>query len=348
MRRREGRCVKKRINLYRVLRWKCRRSEIIGQIRDILWCGRTGFDVIGTNTERSADGGMKPIEHRLVGMISRIRNITSVISADQITVYAAQASFFVIISAVPFISLLMSVIGLLIPADVRSVFQGISIPEQLASVLGTVLDELEDAPNVPLLSVSAVTTLWTASKGTAAIRAGLETVYRAKPARGFFRNKIKSLISTLISIVLTVAVVVLLLFGTFLAELIGFPHNTALILRLRFPVIFALMCFVFCIMYSATARRSHAIRSGFWSHLPGAVFAAVGWVLFSFFYSLYITFFPNASVIYGGLAAVCLIMLWIYFCTVILLLGAEVNRLFFARQNRSGSNSALLANDRHL
>ncbi|MBQ8401384.1 MAG: YihY/virulence factor BrkB family protein, partial [Clostridia bacterium] len=81
-------------------------------------------------------------------------------------------------------------------------------------------------------------------------------------------------------------------------------------------------------------RRSRSIRSEFFSHLPGAVFAAVGWVLFSFFYSLYITYFPNASVIYGGLAAVCLIMLWIYFCTIILLLGAEVNKLFIVWQKR--------------
>ena len=277
---------------------------------------------------------MKPFQHRRAGMIPFVRNIASMITADKITVYAAQASFFVIISAVPFISLLVSIIGLLIPADVRSIFSDISIPESLASVVGTVLDDLRDAPNVPLLSVSAVTTLWTASKGTAAIRNGLETVYHAESSRGFVRNKIASLISTLLSIVLIIAVVVLLLFGRFLADLIGISHITTIIMRLRFPVAFALMCILFSIMYSATARRSRSIRSEIFSHLPGAVFAAVGWVLFSFFYSLYITYFPNASVIYGGLAAVCLIMLWLYFCTIILLLGAEVNKLFIVWQKR--------------
>lgn len=277
---------------------------------------------------------MKTIPHRLAGIIPLIRNIAAMITADKITVYAAQASFFVIISAVPFISLLISIIGLLIPADVRSVFDDFSLPESLAAVVGTVLDDLRDAPNVPLLSISAVTTLWTASKGTAAIRTGLETVYHAESSRGFVRNKIASLISTLLFIVLIIAAVVLLLFGNFLAELIGISHITTLIKRLRFPVAFALMCVVFSIMYSATARRSRSLRANILAHLPGAVFAAVGWILFSFFYSLYITYFPNASVIYGGLAAVCLIMLWIYFCTIILLLGAEVNKLFFVWQKQ--------------
>lgn len=256
------------------------------------------------------------------------------ITADKITVYAAQASFFVIISAVPFISLLVSIIGLLIPADARSIFSDISLPDSLASVVGTVLDDLRDAPNVPLLSVSAVTTLWTASKGTAAIRNGLETVYHAESTRGFVMNKIRSLINTLLFIVLIIIVVVILLFGNFLSELIGISHITTLIMRLRFPVAFALMCVVFSIMYSVTAKRSRSVRANILAHLPGAVFAAVGWVLFSFFYSLYITYFPNASYIYGGLAAVCLIMLWIYFCTIILLLGAEVNKLYFLWRKR--------------
>ena len=42
----------------------------------------------------------------------------------------------------------------------------------------------------------------------------------------------------------------------------------------------------------------------------------------------------SGNILNGGLAAVCLIMLWIYFCTIILLLGAEVNKLFFVWQKR--------------
>ena len=49
-----------------------------------------------------------------------------------------------------------------------------------------------------------------------------------------------------------------------------------------------------------------------------------------FFYSLYIKYSPNASYIYGGLAAICLIMLWLYFCMIIFLCGAEVNKLWAA------------------
>lgn len=271
-------------------------------------------------------------------ILPRVRPIISMITGDKITVYAAQASFFVIISAVPFLSLLVSVIGLLLPADVQDIFADIKVPQSLVSVLGSALDNIRDAPNVSLLSLSAVTTLWSASKGSAAIRNGLETVYHAGAARGFIMRRLRSLISTLLFIVLIIAVIVVLLFGNFISDLLGIYHITDVIMWLRFPVAFVLMCIVFCVMYSATAKRGRLVRSDFLVQLPGAVFSSVGWILFSFFYSLYITYFPNASYIYGGLAAVCLIMLWIYFCMIILLLGAEVNKLYFIWKSKKESS----------
>ena len=58
-------------------------------------------------------------------------------------------------------------------------------------------------------------------------------------------------------------------------------------------------------------------------------------MLYSYFYSLYIVYFPNASYIYGSLAAVILFMLWVYFCMIIFLVGAEINKIgFVMRKNR--------------
>lgn len=280
---------------------------------------------------------MKPIHPAIDKILLRIQPIVSMITGDKITVYAAQASFFVIISMVPFISLLVSVIGLLIPADVQSILDNIRIPDSLASVLGSALDNIRTAPNVSLLSVSAVTTLWSASKGTGAIRTGLETVYHAGSSRGFVMQKLWSLVSTLLFIALIIAIIVVLLFGNFISDLLSKYHIPDLIMWLRFPVAFVLMCSVFSLMYSATAKRGRLVRADLFAQLPGAVFSSVGWILFSFFYSLYITYFPNASYIYGGLAAICLIMLWIYVCMIILLLGAEVNKLYYIWKTQKSS-----------
>ena len=278
---------------------------------------------------------MKSHVYGLRTVIQYGQKVARQIADDKVTVYAAQASFFVIISAVPFISLLISIVGIVIPADLPDFFAGLPLPEGFTAVFDTVLDELRTAPNVSLLSVSAVTTLWSASRGISAIRSGLERVYRAGHTKGFFAHRFKSLVSTLVFIAIITAAVTLILFGDSLGRWLRIVKISDFIFRLRTPMFTAALCFLFTFMYSSTARRSSRIKNGFLPHFPGAVFASVGWTLFSYFYSLYITHFPNASYIYGSLAAICLIMLWLYFCMIILLLGAEVNKLWFSGQNPS-------------
>ncbi len=267
-------------------------------------------------------------------MIRFVQDVIRPIADDKVTVYAAQASFFVIISAVPFISLLISIAGLVLPAEIPDIFSGLPLPEGISAFFDILLDELHTAPNVSLLSVSAVTTLWSASRGISAIRSGLERVYRAGHTKGFFAHRLKSLVSTLIFIAIITAAVTLMLFGDSLGKWLRIAKISDVLFRLRTPLFTAALCALFTFMYSSTARRSSRIKNGFLPHFPGAVFASVGWTLFSYFYSLYITHFPNASYIYGSLAAICLIMLWLYFCMIILLLGAEVNKFLSEKENR--------------
>ncbi|MBQ4355006.1 MAG: YihY/virulence factor BrkB family protein [Clostridia bacterium] len=249
------------------------------------------------------------------------RRIAAVLREDRVSVYAAQASFFVITSAVPFLSLLFALAGIFLPeSDLSGQF-----PENLPGIFS----ELKNAPNVPLLSLSAVTTLWSASRGMAAVRAGIESVYRADAVEGFFRRRIRSVLSTLLFIAMLVASAALLLFGDYLSVLFG-KYIPLSFEKFRTPLFILTMTGIFTAVYLSVARRSAYVRHHISGHLPGALFSSAGWILFSYFYSLYIRHFPRASAVYGSLAAVCLMMLWLYFCMCILLFGAVINKLWFA------------------
>ncbi|MGN0974473.1 MAG: YihY/virulence factor BrkB family protein [Gemmiger sp.] len=285
--------------------------------------------------------------------VKAARDFAHTVSEDKVTVYAAQASFFVIISAVPFLSLLISIVSLVIRTDLSGVLTAYPLSEDLSELLGPIIKDLETAPQVSLLSLSAITALWSASKGISAIRAGLESIYHADAPSGYFLQRLKSLVNTLIFILLILFTVVLLLFGDFLfglfrkLPLLGRLTSLDLggiSLRWRTPFLILFMCVVFTAMYASTAKRSrnvHGLKTSILPHLPGALVASVGWILFSFFYSLYLRYFPNASYIYGSLAALCLIMLWLYFCMTIFLLGAEVNKLLFGKRTASPAGSAV-------
>lgn len=283
---------------------------------------------------------MKSRVYKISKFMLRLIDICRQIADDKIAVYAAQASFFVIISAVPFISLLISIISIAIPAELPDISSMFTVSDTAMDMLESVVTQLKSAPNVSLLSISAVTTLWSASKGIAAIRSGIEKVYHARHSENMLSHRLKSLITTLIFMLLIVGVVVLLLFGNFIFGLIGFIIPTEAIMNLRTPFLAAFMCIVFTVMYCSTAKRSVIMPSKFLSHLPGAALSSVGWILYSYFYSLYIKHFPSASYVYGGLAAVCLIMLWLYFCMMILLLGAELNKVIVVMRKRKLEEAA--------
>ena len=120
-----------------------------------------------------------------------------------------------------------------------------------------------------------------------------------------------------------------LLFGEAIVKALYLTKVINVFVHINPIVLFVVMCFVFDIIYMSTAKHSknEYIRSGIKSHMPGAIFATMGWMLFSSGYALYIHYFPSASAIYGSLTAVCLIMLWLYVCVMILLIGAEINKL---------------------
>ena len=61
--------------------------------------------------------------------------------------------------------------------------------------------------------------------------------------------------------------------------------------------------------------------------LPGAVFTACGWLLMSFVFSVYLDIFTGFTDMYGSLTTIILIMLWLYFCMYVILLGGELNAL---------------------
>jgi len=257
------------------------------------------------------------------------KNLIASTDRDRVFLYAAQASYFVIVSAIPFLCLVISVVSFFIPADIYSIFDNYNLPKEFEGLIREIINQLLATQKVSLLSISALIALWTASRGSDALRAGLERVYEVPRSKKIFKQQVLSFVNTIILIVIILVNVIVLLFGEPIIRALHLTAAVDFIMRLSPVILFVGMCFIFDIIYMSTAKHSknERIRSGIKSHMPGAVFATVGWMLFSYGYALYIQYFPSASAIYGSLTAVCLIMLWMYVCVIILLLGAEVNKL---------------------
>jgi membrane protein len=236
---------------------------------------------------------------------------------------------------VPFLSLLIAIIGVFLPQDISP--GTIDLGE--GGFVSFLFGEIGGAPSLSLISLSAVTSLWSASRGVGAVRSGIETVYHARRGKNYLERRIKSLLSTIIFIALLTSIASLLLFGDLVLRLLD-DNVSQIVYTLKTPLFITIVTVLFTCVYSSIAKRSDSVRHGFLCHVPGALFSSIGWVVFSYLYSLYIANFPGASYIYGSLAAICLIMLWIYICMIILLLGAEVNKLFLATEKHAKQGDA--------
>jgi len=268
--------------------------------------------------------------------IAKIKAILKTFEDDKLKVYAAQASFFIIISAIPFIMLLISLSRYILPIEITDMLSAAEsvIPSTYDDYMSTIMDEIFTRSALPLASVTAVMTLWSASRGLNAVGSGIRNVYGRKTGSNFVFNIIRSIIYTATFILILVISLVVLVFGREIGYILSenFMVLSAIfniIISCRVIIFLAVLTIFFSILYSTMINfgfRGNERIAKFRDQLPGAFVAAIGWVVYSFFYSLYLRFFPSASYIYGSLAAVVLLMLWLYFCMIILLVGAEVNK----------------------
>ena len=60
--------------------------------------------------------------------------------------------------------------------------------------------------------------------------------------------------------------------------------------------------------------------------MPGAAFTTILWMLLSFCVSSYINLVGINTYMYGSLASVILMALWLYMCMYVMLIGAEINK----------------------
>lgn len=274
-------------------------------------------------------------------------NISRLFKRDQVPVFAAGSSFFLLLSAVPFLMLLLSVGQVLFPFSGQELFHLVQnvIPQDLLPLIRSVMDQLANEGSIPLLSVTAVTALWSASRGMASLERGIAGVYEVDVSRGFIRDVLRSFLYTVGFIALLLVTQLLLVFGVQIADTL-MHHFPALetpltqIMNARGLSIFVILSLFFTlfhrlILYRAYTKEDRPLV------FPGAVLSAGGWMLFSFLYSLYIRYFPRASYLYGGLALLLIMMLWVYFCMIILLCGAEVNKILHRAVRNSGYIASL-------
>ena len=259
--------------------------------------------------------------HLALGFMERMRK-------DHVSAYAAQAAYFLIMSFIPFVLFLTAIVQYT-PLTYREVRQAIMsvVPENLQGfVLNIVAEVFSKSAVLPL---SALVALWSSGKGMQALINGLNTIYHVKETRNWLVNRIYSMFYMFLFVLALIASLLLLVMGNRIHVLISgyvpFLGNViGRILGAKTFLVFVMLFFVFLVLYRYLPNRRASLKS----QVPGAFLTAVAWSVFSYLFSLYFTFFPDFSIMYGSLSTLILVMVWLYFCMNLLLYGAEINAYF--------------------
>ncbi|MBQ2160870.1 MAG: YihY family inner membrane protein [Firmicutes bacterium] len=259
----------------------------------------------------------------------------------EMTVYSGNATLFIITAAFPFIMLIIAIVNMLpgySPKDVTEMFFKI-LPDldSLKEFVEAMIVNLKNQSGGILASAAALTTLWSASQGVAAIQAGLNKLDGSQTGKGIL-NIIKRLVCTLLLVVLFPALLVFEVLGESIKgvinnimEKIGLESIDSLlssILDLSLIIILLAALIVILFIYAYLPAQKHSLKS----MLPGTIFCVVGWIVFTELFAFFIPRFYHASSLYGSLASLFLALLWIRIIIMILFFGGALNKALQDKQ----------------
>ncbi len=272
------------------------------------------------------------------GAFSLLRRVTLTLRDDRINAYAAESAFFMALSAIPLLTLTVTAARLFITEPVYDYMSRLA--ELVPGIIGEYIESeflsFAEYPTPAPLSVSALTLVWGASRGVRAVRRGVRSVY-GETGGSAVGEIIKGLAFTLAFILIIVSVLVFFVFGEALSEMAGEDTAAAAIFDAASalsPVLslFSLTAFFTVTLRTFTPHGDEGRRLAI--YFPGAAFAASGWTLSSCIFSVFVSDFSDMPHIYGSLAAIAVLMLWLYMIMYILLLGAEVNKALARRHKK--------------
>jgi membrane protein len=279
---------------------------------------------------RVADPGIGDLSIRDYVAIT-IRAIKSGL-ADNVTNLAAAVAYNAFL-AIP--SVLLIALGgfslLAGPGAVHTITSHLSsvMPKAAVSLIGPSLARTTQATRggIAMVVVGVVLALWSLSGAMQTVMWAMNLAYEKDETRGFVKKRLVALVMILCAVVSFALVFILLILGphmtTWVASAIG--HDTAVTWVwwvAQWPILLAGLSTAFAI----TLYLAPNVVPPTWRFVtPGAVFAVVVWLIASGAFAFYTSRFASYNKTWGSLAAVIIMLTWLWLSSLALLLGAEIN-----------------------
>ncbi len=258
--------------------------------------------------------------------------------------FASQIAFFFFISLFPFITVFVTFAGGLIPIDsLTEVMSGWKTVPKEVKVLIITFVQTAKSQHLSILSLSFLAILWSTSRAYYALSHALNAAQGLDRAPNYWLARFKGLGYTLaLSFVLTfaflIATITPLLSKPIVSWFVGIVQlpnfYTALFLIGKWLFYMFVLALLILISYAFVPNK----RQPLISLIPGVCVTVLGWWFETLLFNTFVLRFTRFSLIYGTLATVVIVLMWLYTLAGTLIFGAHVNALLL-NDKKSGPMS---------
>lgn len=258
---------------------------------------------------------------RIYRCLSKVSKVTS---DKKIDVYSATAAFYIYMSFIPFLLILLSTIKYLpfTKSDLLTFIDGV-LPVELNSMMIFIIDELYSR-GIGTLSVSIVAAIWASAKGVFGITKGLNEITGVKEKRSDLFFRARSAITTVFLMLGMILMLVISVFGNMITNVVSryviIPQTLSSLIEVKNIIMFVVLFILYMFFYCVLPYRKIRILS----QVYGAAAASLLWILFTKIFSLYLSTFTGYSM-YGSFAVILVIGIWLYVGMYFMFLGALLN-----------------------
>ena len=266
-------------------------------------------------------------------LIDLVKKVLKISSDQDLAVYAGNATLYIMMSVIPMLMVVIAAVSVMpwfTSADFRNLlFEYLPDIPEIQNLISNIITNLNGQSSSFVASLSALTSIWSASSGISAIQKGLKKMYLV-PSFGI-KDKVLAVIYTFLFAVQLLSLLLFQVLGSSIKEIMSSFSSDFFLFRYvgtisnvinsssAMTIIISLIVLLLTYTYLPGGRRSMK------SQFPGAILTSVIWAVFSLLFSFFIPRFWKASSLYGSLASVFLVAMWLRTMLTILFYGAALN-----------------------
>ena len=271
------------------------------------------------------------------GPVRFVRDIVDVYFDRRVSRSAAELAYFLILTFFPILICVNAFVGLL-HLDVNMVLEAASdfVPRESLSILDDYITYISDPANQSnaMLVAGLSMTLFSASAAFRALMNIMADIYRRKTYKGV-AQVVASVVFSILFLVTIYLSMVVLLTGSWFFHLVErwLPWVARMVgdwQWMRFLILFCLVLLFVLLAYRMSAPRGKPRPPV----LTGGALASAALVAASMLFSWFIGLSSRYSLVYGSLASVIILLVWLYLCGNILILGNAFNYVWYKRKKQ--------------